>query len=460
MKTIRLNYAILMLLFISAAGFAQTKKFNKTYSTNAEVNVEIDSKHTNVIIENWDKDEVSVEAYLEGDTGNKEQTKELLDSWNLETISSKNKIIVKSGAGDMNLNFNMDLSGLQEPLAHLPAIMEPLMNNLVGPLLQSFAENPLPPEFAENMDAFEFDYQAYKKDGDKYMEKWEKNIEKKFGKNFEVKMEKWAENVEKNSEKFEKEYEAKMEVWSKDFEKDMEAWGEEFGKKMEVWGENFGKQMEAQFESGENFEYLGDNSKVRRVIRIKAPKNAKLKLNVRHGEVKLGSAMKNLKADLSHSRFSANRIYGEDTNIKVAYSPVKIANWEYGILSTDFVENCNIDKVVSIKLNSNSSDITINELQKTGVLTGSFGELTIKNLGTSFSNLNITLENSDLKLDIPETAFNFTYNGTQSNIKYPTAMKLKASKSYDNETLNGYYKANSGTGNITIKANFSDVLVN
>ena len=459
MKTIRLNHVIL-LLFISVAGFAQTKKFSKTYATNAEVNIEIDSKHCNVIIENWDKNEVSVEAYLEGDTGDKERTRELLDGWKLETTSSKSKILVKSGAGDLNLNFNMDLSGLQEPLAHLPAMMEPLMNNLVGPLLQSFAENPLPPELTQNMSAFEFDYEAYKKDGDKYMAKWEKNIESKFGKDFEVKMEKWAENAEKNSEKFEKEYEAKMEVWSKDFEKDMEAWGEEFGKKMEVWGENFGKQMEAQFESGEGFEEMGDNERVKRVIRIKAPKNAKLKLNVRHGEVKLGSNTKNLKADLSHSRLSANRIYGEETNIKVAYSPIKVAKWEYGILSTDFVENCNLDNVVSIKLNSNSSDITINELQKTGVLTGSFGELTIHNLGSSFNNLNISLENSDLKLDIPDTAFNFTYNGTQSNIKYPAAMKLKASKSYDNETLNGYYKTNSGTGNITIKANFSDVLVN
>lgn len=61
-------------------------------------------------------------------------------------------------------------------------------------------------------------------------------MDKKFGKDFEVKMEKWAKEMEKDSEKFSKEYEVKMEAWSKDFEKDMEAWGEEFGKKMEAWG--------------------------------------------------------------------------------------------------------------------------------------------------------------------------------------------------------------------------------
>ena len=466
MKTIKLKYVMLSLLFVSVGSFAQNKKLSKNYKTSSEVTVELDSRHTNIIIENWDKNEVQIDAYLEGDTGNKEKTKELLESWDLNTSSNGNAVKIKSGGGS-NWNgskeLHIDLSGLEGPLSKLPGLLEPLMTDLVGPILSNIAENPLPPGFAEDMKEMKFDYKAYKKDGDKYLEKWEKDFDKKFGKEYEAKMEKWAAEVEKNSEKYEKEYELKMEAWGKDFEKDMEAWGEEFGKKMEAWGENFGKQFEAQMENGgQNMFMMENNSdgKSGKTIRIKIPKNAKLDLNVRHGELKMASNIKNLKADLSHSRLSANRISGKNTHVKAAYTPVKVSYWEYGVLSTDFVKSCTIDKAVSIKLNSNSSDVVINELQKTGVLTGSFGKLDINNLGSGFETLNISLENSDLELNIPDTAFNFSFNGMQSNIKHPTAMKLKSTKSYDNEILNGYFKSREGNANITIKANFSDVLIN
>ncbi|AVR45716.1 hypothetical protein C7S20_10880 [Christiangramia fulva] len=465
MKIIKLNLALVFLLFITAGGYAQTKKLSKTYNTSPDVSVSIDSRHTNVIIENWDKSQVQIEATLEGKNASKEEIQKMLDAWELKTSGSDSSVKIESGGGlygSMNMPLpDMDMSGLKEPLSQLPGILEPLMNNL-GPLLANISENPLPPEFAEKMKDMKFDYEAYKKDGDKYLEKWEANFEKKFGKDFEKKMEKWAEKMEKDSEKFDKEYEKKMEAWGEKFGKDMEAWGEEFGKQMESWGEEFGRQMEAQYGNSESNVIIinGDEVKSKRTIRIKVPKDAKLDLNVRHGELKLSSNVKNLKADISHSRLSANRISGKNTNIKVAYSPVKIGVWEYGVLSTQFVKNCSIDKVVSIKLDSNSSDILINELQKTGVLSGSFGKLDINNLGAGFETLNISLENSDLELSVPDTAFSFSYNGTQSSIKYPKSMELKSKKSYDNEMLNGFNKSRDGNANITIKANFSDVLLN
>lgn len=461
MKTTKLNLVLVCLLFITAGSFAQTKKLSKTYKTNGDVKIEIDSRHTNVLIENWDKNEVQIEAYLEGETGNKEQTEKLLKSWELETSGSSDRVKIKSGGG-MQMNLDIDMVHLEGSLSELPSILEPLLNNL-GPMISNITSHPLPPEFAENMGDMKFDYEAYKKDGDKYLEKWEQNFEKKFGKEFEEKMEKWAKEVEKNSEKFEKEYEMKMEAWGKDFEKDMEAWGEEFGKKMEAWGEEFGKKFEAQMEGGNKvyiFEGENSGSKSKKTIKLRIPKDAKLDLNVRHGELKLSSNIKNLKARLSHSRLSANRLSGKETNVKVAYSPVKIAHWDYGVLSTEFVKNCNIEKAVSIKLNSNSSDIVIKELQNTGVLSGSFGKLVINDLASGFETLSINLENSDLELEVPDSAFSFTFNGTQSSIKYPKAMSLKSTKSYDNETLTGFNKSAQANGSITIKANFSDVLIN
>jgi hypothetical protein len=104
--------------------------------------------------------------------------------------------------------------------------------------------------------------------------------------------------------------------------------------------------------------------------------------------------------------------------------------------------------------------VIVKEIAETGILTGSFGDLNIVKLAPEFKNLRITLENSDLELSLPDTAFNFSYDGTQSDIDYPKSMELKSTKTYDNIILNGYNKSRNGSGTVSIKASFSDVLVN
>jgi len=466
MKIIKHNVILLLLLIVATGSKAQTNKLKESFKTSEQVTVELDSRYTNIEVETWDKEEVFVEAFLKGKPSGDRTRKEILTNWQLKTSKKGDRLLIKSYGAEntgSSLKLDLDLSGLEEPLSMIPEMLQPLMNELVGPLLANIAENPLPEGFTEDMKDMKFDYQEYKKDGDKYLEKWESRMDKKFGKEYEEKMENWAAQVEKNSEQWEKQYEKKMEAWGEDFEKDMEAWGEQFGKRMEAWGENFGKRMEANFngKSVQNFASgSSSSSKIQKVIKIKLPKEATLNLNVRYGEVVINNTLKNLNADLSHSSFKAAKLTGKDTKVKAAYSPVKVDYWDYGVLSTDFVKNCHIDKAVSIKLQSNSSDVVITELVKTGILSGSFGKLDIKNLGTGFQDLNINLENSDLELQVPQTAFNFNFNGMQSTIKHPSGLKVKSSRSYDNEMLSGYYKSKDGQGNITIKANYSDVLIN
>lgn len=465
MTTIKSNIVILLCILFSAGSFAQTKKLSKSYKTNADMAIHIDAKHTHVIIENWDKKEVLIEAFLEAGDLKGEALKNALDSWELETSGSSNKIEISSGGKTMmNMDMNMDFSSLNESLGNLDEILGPMMTEMIAPMLENISKNPLPPEFHEKMGNMNFDYAAYEKDGDKYMEKWEKKMEENFGKDFEKSMEKWAEQFERNSEVWEKDFAVKMEAWGDNFEKkfgkDMEKWGESFGKKMEAWGENFEKEFEQKnnFKEGANAN-TRTFSQGKRVIKIKMPENTKLDLNLRYGELKLGEKTTNLKADLTHSKLSANIIDGENTQVKVSYTPVNVNVWNYGVLKTNYVENCEIGKAKSIKLVSNSSDVTIKEITETGILSGTFGELTVGKLGSGFKNLDITLENSDLRLSLPGAPLNFNYNGTQSNIEYPKATSIKSTKSYDNEILNGYYKSKDGNGSVNINASFSDVYI-
>ncbi|MGB8705319.1 MAG: hypothetical protein WCD31_09840, partial [Gillisia sp.] len=243
---------------------------------------------------------------------------------------------------------------------------------------------------------------------------------------------------------------------------DMEKWGEQFGKRMEaVAGQYDNSQDEKGNGAGKNEKVIKilTAAKANKTIKIKMPKNAQLKLNVRYGEVKLGQNTVNLRADLSHSKLTAHQLEGDKTMVHAAYSPVHVAQWNYGVLRTAYVEECKITKARSIKLESNSSDVSIGTIEETGILSGNFTELKIGKLAPGFKNLEISVNNSDLSLLLPTTGLNFNYKGTQSSIDYPEASTLKTSKSYDSEIVNGYYKTQSTGANVNINASYSDVTI-
>src|SRR5690606_8595337 len=133
--------------------------------------------------------------------------------------------------------------------------------------------------------------------------------------------------------------------------------------------------------------------------------------------------------------------------------------WNYGVLNAGYGQKIAINKARSIKLISNSSDVNINEVGETAILSGSFGSLKIGKLSPDFKNLDITVKNSDLTLSLPQTAMNFNYNGTQSTIDYPKASTIKSSNSYDNQLLNGFYQNANSNRNISINATFSNIII-
>lgn len=459
MKTFKLNTLLLLLVLSTGTVLAQHKKLDKTFKTNQDVKINLDARHTNVTFETWNKNEVRVEAYIDGKIDAAE-AKALLESWQFDASGNAGEVTISSGGGMMRQP-DMNMAALTESLGHLQELIAPLMTEMVAPMIQNFSENPpLPPDFADKMGALNFDYEAYQKDGEKYMKKWEKKIEEKFGKDFEASMEKWAAQFEKNAEVWEKNMEKKMEANGEKFEKSMEKWAESFGAEMEKWGEQFGKEMEArEGTTGNKVINIKNGSKANRHLKIMMPANARLNLDVRHGEINLGQRTTNVKANLSHSKLSAHTIDGERTDIKVSYSPVSVTNWNYGILNTSYVQNCEIKKAKSIKLVSNSSDVNIGEIEETGILSGTFGELKVGKLNPAFKNLDINLKNSDLHLSLPKTGLNFNYNGSQSKIEYPKAASVKSTTSYDNQLLNGYYGAGNANRSVSINATFSEIVI-
>ena len=103
------------------------------------------------------------------------------------------------------------------------------------------------------------------------------------------------------------------------------------------------------------------------------PKSTKLKMNVRHGEVKLAENTTNLKATLSYARLQATNIDGERTNIVASYSPVSVQTWGNGSLNTNYSDKIALKEVKFLNLSANSSDVTIERLINTASIKNNLG---------------------------------------------------------------------------------------
>ncbi|WP_339624563.1 hypothetical protein [uncultured Winogradskyella sp.] len=335
------------------------------------------------------------------------------------------------------------------------------------------------------------------------MKKWGET----YGERFEGK---WAKDMEKWGEKFGETYGKDLEKWGEAFgeawgEK-MEAWGERLTKAMEESVknlekdaktlENDAKRLQKRAELIEKRKDVitekrekrslaleekrelrkraledrmqqmrqkregvlihnsasGNDSKVRKVIKIKIPKKAKLKTNIRHGELKITSVIYNMSGDISHSFLVAEHIDGSDTSINVSYSPVVINTWNLGTLNLNFVDKANIKNAKHLVLNAKSSNINIENLLETGIIDGSFGDLTISNLATHFKTLNLILETSDALISLPKnTDYTLYFKGNRSKYNNkPTTQK----------TIRNYPEGQTSDKNIIVNAKFSTVIMN
>jgi hypothetical protein len=175
-------------------------------------------------------------------------------------------------------------------------------------------------------------------------------------------------------------------------------------------------------------------------------------MNVRHGELKISSLLHNAQGNISHSFLEAEYIDGGDTSINVAYSPVLINTWNLGTLNLNFVDKAQIKKASSLVLNSKSSNVLIETLDDTGIIDGSFGDLTISNLTDSFKTLNLVLENSDALVNLPKAVnYNLYFNGSRSKLNNKTTAQ---------KTIRHRPNSDNSERTVMVNAKFSDVIIN
>lgn len=447
---------LIVLTLVTTFGYSQ-KKYVESFNVSDNVEVSVNTSFTNVVFETWNKNKVEVEAFIEGDNLSDSQKEQLMKNWDLEVTGNSKKINVTSNSGSQPFAIN-DMPNLD--------FIGPLMENMVMPMMQNIKVPPLPEDLLENIGDIQFDYEEFQKDEEGYMKKFEAQMDKKFGKDFEKRMEEWGKRFEeawdeKRADSIGEAYGKRMEAWGEEYGKRMEAWANEIEKKYENEGGNYTKTV-TKSPNGTaiviqgNRSSTGNNTNVKKTIIIRLPKNSKTEVNVRHGDLKMADA-NNIKANLNYTPFTANSIDGGQTLINASYAPVIVNVWKQGGLNVKYVDNCKIDNVQNINLQANSSDVRIGNVSNQAFLSGSFGNLKIDKVSDGFETLDIRLENTDAKVKVPTGSFSFYFTGKKSTLKYPKSLQLKESKSADRVVVKGFNQNNGSNKTITINSTYSNV---
>ncbi|MCG2460971.1 hypothetical protein K8352_09450 [Flavobacteriaceae bacterium F89] len=479
LKTIRaITIAILGLTMVQAFGQKQTKTYKENFNVNKDAILELNTSNADIEFDTWNKDQVSVVAVVEIEGLTPEEASGYFDDHEVRIIGNSNKVEVSTGGGyGWVFNPEINLEGLNIAIPDIPE-MEPLLLNIPDipdiPEIDAMPPVPMAP-------VPPFDYEAYKKDGEKYLKQWQKDFQKNYGEEYQKKMEAWAEKMKAKREVMEE----KRREMTEAREKAREQMNEAREQQREIQQEAREKQREAMEERrvimaqqrgqsriilrdsdrGDNIYYRSshgknENIKIRKTIKIKMPKSVRLKMNVRHGEVKLTGDTKNMSANLSYATLLATTIDGIKTNIMASYTPVRVQNWNEGQLRADYSENIDLKEVGVLTLNSISSNVTIDQMLNSALIKNSFGVLTINSVAPNFTKLDIFVENSELDFSLPQSAFDIQINSTASNVKPPAKLTLKKT---GDDKKSAYYKGYHLEGNterdIILNSKYSDIVL-
>jgi hypothetical protein len=542
LMTYKRSLVYVVFIFCTSFVFAQNT-YKESFTVGEDAVVNVNTSHTNIIFETWNKDKVEVEAFVEGENLSEKEKKEIFDNWKFDVLGNSKKINITSNSGSLwgdfetmgslnsldNLGSLVSLSSLEalkglEGLGDLGEVFTADWNIKVPEIPEMEAmpkwpfgnQNTIIKEgdsytrynYKENA-SFTFDRDVYAKDKKAYVAKlnkkynsnatisetdnWLKNLDN-WSEIFEKRMEAWGENFGKSIEaNFGPEFEKRMEAWGEnlgktfeenfgpEFEKRMEAWGDDFGKDMEKWGtqfekdaEEWTKQFDGNYSKEETIDENGNKTtfirndkggkykdtknykKAKKTIIIRMPKNTKTDINVRHGEIKMADVT-NVRATLNYAALTANSIDGGKTRINAAYAPVLVNYWGDGVLLVEYVDNCILNSVGKINLQTNSSKVVINELKDEAYIKGFIGSLFINRISSDFASIDLVLDDTNATIKMPPSAYSFFFNGRKSTLQYPKFLEATNSKEYGRVLVRGFNKKKDAPRSLTVNANYSNV---
>ncbi|SFR50401.1 hypothetical protein SAMN04490243_2373 [Robiginitalea myxolifaciens] len=506
MKQLRISvHKALLIGAIFAGGVAfgqQSKTYSEKFDVDSDVEVNLNTSHTDIEFETWNRNEVQVEAIITLEGASEEEAAQYFEDNGIEIMGNSAKITVSTRSdspwgyrfnSDMDFDFEMpeiEIPEINIPEFEMPEIAQ-IIENLEIPELMEMEElteiADLPPMPAMPRMP-RFDHEAYERDGEEYMKKWKAEMKEGFDEDFQKRMEEWAKRAEERNKALQErlkvrseERKARMEARSAEQEQRIE----ELMRRQEELHKNraehreqaqrLREQAQAQLaearerlRSGEArtrayyFQGAGKNRNftIKKTIKIKMPKGARLKLNVRHGEVKLADNAVNIKADLNYATLLASTIEGENTRVIARYSPISVGQWRSGKLNAEFSDNVQLDLVRRLNLSANSSDVTITRLLQQASIENNLGVIRIGSISDDFKEMKVMVQNGDFSCDSPGSAYRISLKNNQSSLDIPTSVVWDKKQAGSSGWKSGYSGNKDAAKSILIDASYSKVAIN
>nr|WP_299485985.1 hypothetical protein [uncultured Allomuricauda sp.] len=457
----------------------KSKTYKETFNVDSETVLNIDTSHADIEFETWDKNQVEITAVVELEGASEEEAKTYFEKDVIRILGNSKEIDIKTIGNSFSVlsgnSFDHDFDFVVPDVS----FVEPLLESFEIPELPEMPEVIVIPEMPAlpPIPHLNFDYEAYKKDGDKYMKEWKKDFDKKFDEDYKERFEEWSEKMEKMTEERREQREKLLEQREKMREEARAVRDEARAMRDKARAQRNELRNERNRERGKyraervfrlqsgddsNIFYFssdgeGKKYKVKKYIKIKMPKSVKLKMNVRHGEVKLASNANNIKASLSYASLLASTIDGDRTDIRASYSPVVVQNWNYGQLKTDYSDHVKLNEVGVLTLHSVSSNVTIDHLRDKIYVTNNLGALEINSVSNTFSDVDITVENGEVDFAIPSVPFSIYVKETSSDVTFPKVLAIGSSKNYNTSVHKGYHINNKNGKTVNINSKYSEV---
>jgi len=269
------------------------------FNTNSDVIINLNTRYSDIEIETWNKNKVVIEATVEIFGASKEKEAQIRQNWDFKAIGNKNEINVTSKTMgfpiDKIMHANRDFEHLQDfdfefpeisvgNLAILDSLRVVMPNEINFPELMVLADLE---KLKFSFDSMSFDYDKYKKDQN-YLKEWQEEMKRN--------LEKMQIEIKENSAKHKEELKAAQEERKKhmlerkkhvaELQKERAIELKEAAKyRKEVHKKRQEEMLERRYKVRD---ILAENDKIRinRVIKIKAPKDAKFNMNVSYGSVK------------------------------------------------------------------------------------------------------------------------------------------------------------------------------
>ena len=431
----------------------QTKVFKEVFNVNKNAVLDLDTNNADIEFDTWNKNVIQVEATIEVEGMSIDEAEKYFARNKMDILGNSSKVTVSTGGNKFfsKTDAFVNAQPIHFNTSNFPARVSFDMDTIRMDTIMLGYD-------LKDVKFVDFNYDEYQKGGKEYIKKWQQEFQKDMGAKNEAEIKKWVEEVKKKA------------IITQKKSKILAEKHKELSEKVKA------KVLKAQrngdviymnsneFYTSPNTFYISKDGgtkslKVKKTIKIKMPKSATIKMDVRHGKVKLADNTTNINANLSYASLLASTIKGEKTYVNASYSPIYVTNWNVGQLKTSYTKDVELKTVKELTLSSVSSNITIDQLLKSAFMKNDFGNVQINSISSDFEDLDITITNGELEAILPKTPYTIYIKSKSSKTVLPSNLSMKKSVNQNMVVHKGYNNSKNTTRSLNIDASYSDVVL-